>query len=365
MALACLGGLMTVAQSGWQNTNYDRYLAWVMPLAIFLSAEGVMFVVHLFKRRGWAVRLLPMGAMFLFTGVGCVMSLCVYARNCAHMEGERLFMMACERTMKAHASVGGFCGVGFSYGFSARRFAHLSGIYSPEFQGRTESAVIEELKHRPEKRFDYWLLDATEDLSSLSTKQKEVLGTELLVGPFRFCLRQADWSAFNRAAKLPRIPEGVQKLCTRVDVGYLKDETAAGYRTFDRFARPTLDAVVAVDKLNGEYAIDTARLITGGDEMRVRTTPGCPMTVVMRTLGKMVVVQSDGMFSEVVAGEFGPTLSLRVTVDGHEATIAKVSCPSNGFADVSFTIPGTSFTQTESEIAFLGDHVACGYWFFQ
>ena len=366
MALAGLGGLMTVAQSGWQNTNFDRYLAWVMPLAIFLSAEGVMFVQRLLKRRGGVVRLLPMGTQLLFTGAGCVVALCVYARNCAHMEGERLFMVACEQAMEPHAAVGGFCGAGASYLFSPRRFAHLSGIYSPEFLGCSEVSVIEELKYRPEKRFAYWLLDSSEDLNCVATGVRdEVLGVEVLVGPFRHELRKADWTSFDAAARAPSVRPGEGVLCARVDVGYRKDEEAANYRTFDRFARPAFGPIVVVDKLGGKRVIDAARLIVGGDEMRIRTKPGRPLTVVMRTLANATTTQTDGIFSEVVAGKFGPTLSLRVLVDGREATIAKVACPSNGFADVSFTIPGTSFTRTESEIAFLGDHVACGYWFFQ
>ena len=44
LPLAMAGGVWTVATSGWQNTNADRYLAWIMPMIVILMAEGFAFV---------------------------------------------------------------------------------------------------------------------------------------------------------------------------------------------------------------------------------------------------------------------------------------------------------------------------------
>ena len=38
--LAMFGGIFTVATSGWQNTNLDRYLIWIMPVFLFYMAFG-------------------------------------------------------------------------------------------------------------------------------------------------------------------------------------------------------------------------------------------------------------------------------------------------------------------------------------
>ena len=38
--LAMAGGIATVATSGWQNTNLDRYLIWIMPVLILYMAHG-------------------------------------------------------------------------------------------------------------------------------------------------------------------------------------------------------------------------------------------------------------------------------------------------------------------------------------
>ena len=41
MLIAVTGGMLTVAQSGWQGTNFDRYLAWNFPFYIIFLAEGL------------------------------------------------------------------------------------------------------------------------------------------------------------------------------------------------------------------------------------------------------------------------------------------------------------------------------------
>ena len=371
LALAGLGGLVTVAQSGWQNTNYDRYLAWIFPLVVFCTAEGVVAVTARLRAAGdrpgvrpWC-RGIPAALSVLFALGGSVAAVCAYARNCAHMEGERHFMRACERTLPPGASVGGFCGVGMAYGFSDRRFAHLSGIYSPEFPFHDEAAIVEDLKHHPAKRFDYWLLDANEDFTCVAAARDEVLGPDVLAGPARLELRKADWRAFDRAAEVPVPPTDAGTLRDRLDVGAPAEERAHAYRTFDRYGRGPREPLVAVDRLKGERAIEAGRLVTGGDEFDVSTRPGRPLTVVFRTLAKAAAQESDGFFSEIVTGTFGPQLSLRVQVDGEEACVATVDCPSAGFGDVAFTIPGGAIRRETTHLALLGDHVVFGYWFFQ
>lgn len=361
LALALLGGVATVAQSGWQNTNMDRYLAWAMPLPVFLSAEGACALARWLPRN--LARSVPAGAVLLFALLGAVADVCVYGRNCAFMEGERFFMAACEETMKPGASIGGYSGVGMAYGFSNRRFAHLSGIYSPEFGHSDETETVEDLKRNPSKRFDYWLLDTRSEFASLAESRDALFGGEVLAGPAGLSLRKADWKLFDRAAQGPEIAG--RALVSRVDVGYPPDEEAAGYRSFDRYARRPFEPFLAVDDLKGARIVEAGRLIVGGDEMWVPAVPGKDLTVVMRTLPRAAASQTDGMFSDFVAGDFGRRLSLRVQVDGQEACLATVHGPTNGFADVAFEIPGARIVQSPCRISLLGDHVACGYWFFQ
>lgn len=363
LALAGLGGLLTVAQSGWQNTNFDRYLAWIMPLPVFLVSEGAVAVARRLARG--TVRWLPLAAVVLFAAMGSVEAVCIYGRNCAYMEGERQFMKACEREMPAGASVGGFGNVGMAYGFSARRFAHLAAIYSPEFASPEETAVVEDLKHNPGKRFDYWLLDRKEELKTLGDDRAGVLGPVALTGPASLELRRADWRAFDRAAAVPKAPRRDMALRARIDVGLPADERTFGYRVFDRYGRRPFDPFLAAGEVEGGVAVEAGRLVVGGDEMRVPTIPGRPLAIVMRTLPGATASNGDGMFAHAVKGGFGSKLALRVVVDGGEAIPVEVALPKTGFGDVVLELPASAIRGESSEIAILGDHVACCYWVFQ
>ena len=63
--------------------------------------------------------------------------------------------------------------------------------------------------------------------------------------------------------------------------------------------------------------------------------------------------------------EFSNPLSLSVAVDGTVAGTYHLEYSAEGLSDVEFTIPGSAVKGGECEIAFLGDHITCGYWFFQ
>ena len=53
LLLASGGGFITVAYSGWQNTNLDRYLAWIIPLIILFTAYGIAMVIDWLPQHAW------------------------------------------------------------------------------------------------------------------------------------------------------------------------------------------------------------------------------------------------------------------------------------------------------------------------
>lgn len=289
----------------------------------------------------------------------------LFARNCERMEPVRHFMAACEATLPEGASVGGFSGVGLTYGLSNRRFAHLTGIYSPEFRCPNTHEAVEELKNVPEKRFDYWLVDVTRECSFATGMWRDVLwGPQALVGPNGFELRRADWSGYDAAVRAP--DGGGRRLVARVDVGWPKDERAVDYRVFDRYARRPFEPFIQLGELRGRKIVEAGRLVFGGDEMTVPLQAGHDAMVVMRTLPHVTAVLSDGMSRDTVSGSFGPKIRLNVQIgsDGMPFPV-ELDCPTNGFADVAFRIPGSAISSSSPRVAFLGDHIACAYWFYQ
>ena len=99
--------------------------------------------------------------------------------------------------------------------------------------------------------------------------------------------------------------------------------------------------------------------------MTVPLDPGKDVTVVMRTCPAQKVDYGNGVANYTSEYAFANPLSMRVVVNGVEACIAEIKYAAKGFSDVVFTIPGAAITQSPCRIAFLGDHIACGYWFFQ
>ena len=63
----------------------------------------------------------------------------------------------------------------------------------------------------------------------------------------------------------------------------------------------------------------------------------------------------------------GNTVRMLLNIDDKDVGYVgyDLNLKTNAFQEVSFKIPGKAIRQTPSRIGFLGDHIACGYWFFQ
>ena len=62
--------------------------------------------------------------------------------------------------------------------------------------------------------------------------------------------------------------------------------------------------------------------------------------------------------------EFGPFQRVD-DLDGEEVAHCHVPIAEKGFSDVVLAVPGGKVPGGVHEIAFVGDHIACGYWLYQ
>lgn len=356
--LAALGGFATVAQSGWQDTNMDRYLAWFLPVALVFTADGAASYGR--QTRGKHLRLVPPAMTCVFAGATAIVLMAIFHSTSAASDRLYEFAKECEGTMRGTASVGcyGICGA--AYSLAERRVAHIPGVYSRTFSGGRPEGKFETLKNEPDTRFEYWLLSDAEDLRELEGRKDQCLGPQLLAGPDGYELRLARWDAFKNAATPPPAPEG-KRLVARVDIGYWRDEKAANYRVFDRYRRPKDFVFTEFGKLNGTDIVECGRLVVGADEMTVPLATGRETTVVMRTLPERAF-SINGL--ELKYG-FKSPLALCVEADGEEACDVFVPYAEKDFSDASFTIPGAAIQKSPCRLRFNGDHIACAYWFYQ
>lgn len=361
LILAGLGSFFLVATSGWQGVNFDRYLVWAIPLVLMIVSEGAVSLAECKHLKN--VKALPFLVLLGFTACSAVVTIAISYSSAKRISSEFEYYSACENLMAAEdkeagsqtpRAVGGLS-CGGAYYFGSRRFVHFAGLYSPAFFDyyRLQTAM-ELLKNRPELRPTYLI---TEGMNSLVSPelQEQVYGRILSVGPSEDdFLRLADWSAFERGAQIPEAPEG-KSLTARLDVGYLPDEHACDYEVIDRWRMKPREVFFSAKNLGDKLAVDAGRIIRGGDMMTIPLKPGRDCTVVVRTLASC-----DGV-------EFNSPIRMLLNIDDKDVGYVgyDLNLKTNAFQEVSFKIPGKAIRQTPSRIGFLGDHIACGYWFFQ
>lgn len=354
-------GLVSVAQSGMQDINVDRYLAWELPTITIVTAAGAGAFADVMSRRS-LLGILPSVLLVAFAVVSACTHIAMLSMTSEDSDLKCSFAMRCDAVMEPGASVGSWTGGGI-YKMGERRLAQLSGVYSPEF--KTEhlaSGVPEILKNEPATRFKYLLVEprwrAPGKDDPLSSSE------QVLVGPAGSELRKMDWAPFDAATVMPKVSNQKARFVARVDVGYDRDEMESHYSAIPLYERRPPKPFALLSDKNGEKMCDSGRVVVGMDEMTVFLCTNRDVYVVMRTYpSQKVSSESDpSMWSEYT---FANPLRLNVSVDG--AIVSQVSLPyaDKGFSDVEFVIPGSAIRSPASRIAFLGDHITCGYWFFQ
>lgn len=361
LPLAMAGGIWTVATSGWQNTNVDRYLAWITPMIIVLMAEGYAFVSDRMASRaaGMAVLVFPL----LFSAVVSVGFWGVYNSSAHQCDMDMKFGRALDKVLPEDASVGTVRFGGIAFPLRCRRVATLTGIYSPEFKSRLLPENYETLKNHPETRFSHWMF-ALDDGHHVDFVKSQADVT--LIGPNSIIVAKADWAMFDRAATVPTNGVDGLSLKFRVDVGDPEEERLSMYEVTSRYGMRPMPAFSRIAKLGGEMAMESGRVVWGFDEMFVPLESGRDVVCVMRTLRSATSIMPRWLQSDSVKEyDFGEIQKLKVDIDGVQAAVWEYDVRDNGFNDVVLRIPGSAIVNPVSRIAFMGDHIACCYWFFQ
>lgn len=357
--LAIAGGVWTVASSGWQNTNVDRYIAWVTPPVVVFSAEGAAFIFN--KLRAKPVAVIAPVAQIAFAACVSVWYWAVFHSASFESDLVMKFGYEFERRLPEGASVGltGFSGI--AYPLKNHKVVSVNGIYSPELFSRRRTGVMEILKNDQSKRFDYWLFAGDDKFAKGFV---EMQGPEFMNGPEGISVRKADWSAFDRAAAVP--DAGGKRLVWRVDVGYEPEEKLSGYEVETRYGMLDPEPLECVYDLDGKKAFDCGRVVYGCDSMNVPLLPGRDCRVVLRTTREETAIMPNHLGSHVARKfEFVSPIKLNVAIDGEVKVTASVEVAEKGFSDVVIDIPGSAIANSPCKVSFLGDHAAFAYWFFQ
>jgi hypothetical protein len=225
--------------------------------------------------------------------------------------------------------------------------------------------VYEILKNEPATRFSYLMYNPSTDDQGLSFNPLEAFCSQVLVGPFGYELRKVDWSCFDASAMPPVPSRPGLSLAARVDVGYDRDEREHEYENLPKYDLKPLPPFVVWGDCNGTNTIEVARLVFGSDAMTVSVVPGKDLHVIMRTWPTHKTTVRGGFGARSVTYGFSNPLKIGISVNGVDAGMRDVVICEKGFSDVEMTIPGGLISESLARIEFLGDHIACAYWFYQ
>lgn len=368
---AAVMSLGSVAMSGWQNTNADRYLAWLLPLWVVFIAEGAVLAGRLLQAR--RVPWLPFALATAFQVVGAVGFVAIYMSASLSSQRDYDYALDAATKLPRGASIGGG-GSQLAYAWPGHRFVNLSGLYSVDFLSRDMVSALEVIKHEPPNRFDFWTFYAmTDDPPTFGgVKVDSLCGEKVAFGVDNNFMQEARWGALD-AALLPTdtnivsfIARASLTLADRLDVGYPKDELRLGYKTGNRLHGLDYRPFGMVGTVGTNKLVEVGRAVVGWDEMTPQLTPGRDILVVMRTADR-ASVRVDGARNALQALSFNSPLRLRARLGAWDSGVFELSMDgaSNRFAEVSFTIPGGTVGTAPPRLELYGDRAVFAYWFYQ
>lgn len=362
-SIAAVAAVGSVSSGGFSGLDFDRYLAWLLPLPFLVAAHGVGIVSDRIRSGFW--RKLPIVALVVTTLFSTVSMAAMMKETSVSRAAASAELREEASRLPPDALVG--C-IEFAWAYNlppSVRYRDAIGIFTPDFAGRTgfmRACGYEVLKHDPALRFDYWVGGPYQDGVDPQWKADEVrtlCGEPLVPGSGRHFLFRADWSAYDRAAESPLSPLSPS---ARLDVGYLQDERAARLRGMSREVGEYVRVTAAACRANdGLTMADGCALVSKGQVFTLPTCPGLSAKLVVRTLGRLYVFTGDGH----AVFDYGSAVKLTVSVGGGRLGEFEVPVDPEVFTDYVIDVPAGLLVSSETEFRIEGEFPSFGYWLYQ
>lgn len=358
-----------VATSGWQNTNVDRYLGWVLPIWFIFIAQGLAYFSRELKSK--VGRILPLTVVIIFHVASSLMFVFLFNTNSLMMQ--MLYESEKELVTKtpSDASVGGYGNMNYLYiygvvhGDSELNFINLSGIFAPRFLTKDLVCNIERIKHDQGNRFDYWLFpDADVSLCGFDVEE---LCPVVTATAMSFCqMRKTDWTLLDRALEARSLLNGWRKVDS-LDVGFPEDEQRCQYSEYSRIFGLRLAPFGSPYGTETNRLYEVGRAIIGYDSMTISAEKGYSLSIIMRTTPKASTPSTLGSTTTVRDIELNSPLKVRVDVDGIEVGTYEllVEVEAGDYTECKIIIPAEFITSDKPRITLYGDHIPLAYWFYQ
>jgi hypothetical protein len=265
---------------------------------------------------------------------------------------------------------------GLAYMLPNHAVQNVFGVVSPEFAHEEPSLLNAELlKHRPELRFDFWLMRAPQAAGEWFAPfvgEQLAAETPAFGGGEALALHRATWATLEGPMG-PRTTETLRavqhlELVDAIDIGYRADEARADYSIFDRVAGAKLQPAIATLRAGEGWLTEVGRVAIGAESFTVRARPGRPMHVVMRTASSV----EAAVYDPTSAGgrqsfHFVGPIDLLVSVGDRQPirVRAQLAPDRDAFSEISFDLHPDWIDAERVRLTVGGDHVSFAYWIYQ
>lgn len=362
------------SSSGWYGVQFDRYLAWLIPVWMLYVSIGLRKVTETPPLR---VARPALAAVFILYHLGGMAYFGArFADGCASSAARLAFARTALRLIPEGTSIGFNGSSGLMYFLPGRGSVNVSGITTAELSHTfPQESNLEIMKHHPALRFDHWLVAAPRvEGSWYSPLIGEQLAAEVPVfgQEHALILARADWNGMDAALR-PRSPSALAalqgySLIDHMDVGYPDHELAHDYEIFTRIPGAWLHPDVADRKIGDEDILDVGRVVIGSESFTLRTTPGYPLQLVLRlSSGATPVVWHPG---EGMGGQdftFVSPIRLQLFVEDQSAGNLSLTLDDSRerFTEVVLSIPETMIRAERTQFTLGGDHIIYSIWSYQ
>jgi hypothetical protein len=360
--------ISSVAWGGFQGLSCDRYLAWISPFWLMYIVIGVH---SLLNKRIVAYNLI-IGIIISFQILSAIqINADIYTR-CTYDRIDRNFLSNLNDSLPPNNGIGNNGNSYLQYYMKDHKLYNIYGITTPEFiyTGKPNHwyKAIETIKHEPEHAFSYWLLRKNQEMDhpfNLFCGETVTAGTDHL-NIYQPKLIQTDWSSLQSPPNPLLIqPDKTWTLAGMLDIGYDCHEKAYAYTTFCRIPDKKPSYGLCSYPIGSSNVAEVGLMIAGYEAFKLQNIqPVKDLHVTLRTGSKLdFMVFGDSGYQTSI--EIASPLTLNILIDNKQIPPKSFVLNTDGYSEISFTIPATYINSMSPEIVVAGDHISYAYWFYQ
>lgn len=376
--VSILASLAVISTSGWQGVQHDRYLTWMLPMGfiyLVLGAEGITA----YKKAPAFLRPLVAGLLaiqVIYQGLGLAYFVRIYDEECRQLKSHIAFAQQLNETVEEGTRFGMDGLTGLAYYMPRHHITNLNGITSPAFAKDffiTGSAEI--LKHRPETRFNAWIVPTKRArtqwfapfLGEQLAEAEAAVSDQDVLG-----LYAAQWGFLDYAngpfTRLAQDAVEEMDMVDSLDVGYPEDEDRHVYEIADAGDGLRFFPFVKTASINARPLSEVGRAVKGWERFTIRCRPGKAVRIVLRTtLHDKAYARRPYeklQWQEIVLDS---PVHLSLTVNGapvREFVLAAQN-DADDFQEWVLDIPQAHVQGESITVEIGGDHFSFAYWFYQ